>query len=144
MLPSAPRAAPTPDVNERIIAEPTPKEPTSEDVEDIPDSSLWVTGRLIFPDKVPLDESFTVVARGRRFGKDRKAPRQHRVEADSAGRFRIAFAEKTSTGLIGLEARYMYLQARVRVKPKKTVDEVELRPLLGGVIRGIDTPPRGR
>ncbi len=113
-LPSAPSAVAPDTTSEREVAVVAPEVPRVDVVSAIPDDSIWVEGRLFFPDKLPLDESFKIVASGRRFGSDRSSPRRHEVEPDPAGLFRDAFAKKTSTGTVGLEARYMYLLAKER------------------------------
>ncbi|MCB9913705.1 MAG: carboxypeptidase regulatory-like domain-containing protein [Planctomycetes bacterium] len=105
------------------------------------DDALWVAGRVVFPDRTPSDERLVLEARGRRFG-DADGPREHRVEVAHDGRFRVAFAPKTTKGWLRLEGRWLYLDEPLRLVPEDA-GEVVLEPHLGGVVRGTCAPPPG-
>lgn len=101
-------------------------------------NAVWVEGRVVFPAGTPLDERLELVADGKdipRFG-------DHRVKVASDGTFRVAFSKESSTGLLKLEGRYLYLEPPLRVAlPAKA--PVVLEPALGGCIEGRIVPPAG-
>ncbi len=109
----------------------------------IPGDAQWVEGRVIFPAGTPFDEQLSVEASGRRFTKDRKSPRRHKVDVESDGRFRVAFSAATKKGFIGMSGRFLYLEGKQKVDLKKQDGEVTLEPLLGGMIAGKLLLPPG-
>ena len=109
----------------------------------IPGDALWIEGRVIFPAGTPFDEQLSVEASGRRFTKDRKSPRRHKVDVESNGRFRVAFSAETKKGFIGLSGCFLYLEGKQKVDLKKQEGEVKLEPLLGGLIVGRLLLPPG-
>ena len=93
----------------------------------------WVEGRVVVPKDTPLDERVSVVARGRKL---EHGP-LHQVEVGGGGNFRVSFSERTRTGRLDLDARYLHLEDPVRVNVANPPAEgVTLEALLGGVLRG--------
>lgn len=111
----------------------------------IPDDAWWVEGVVRFPEDTPLGERVEVVAKGRRFGssKDPDSPREHRVLVDNNGRFRVAFSKSTRKGWISLEGRYLYLEERAKVEPRKFQGLLELEAQVGGRVLGQVRLPEG-
>lgn len=97
---------------------------------------LWVEGRVVIPPETPLDERAQVVANGKDFA---HGP-AHRADVAADGSFRAAFAESTKSGRLELEARYLYLDEPLKVKPAAG-KPVVLEPRLGGVLSGRVLPP---
>ncbi|HVS18572.1 MAG TPA: carboxypeptidase-like regulatory domain-containing protein, partial [Planctomycetota bacterium] len=98
----------------------------------------WVEGRVVFPPGTPADEELHVVA----YGRDLDDDGDHRARVERDGRFRVAFGERTRTGRLWLEGRYLLLREPVRW----TRDQVEpplLEPELGGRIEVRLLPPSG-
>lgn len=102
-------------------------------------NAKWVEGRVVFPAGTPSDEEVWVVADGRRFANKKL----HRAKVDEQGHFRIAFHPKSTSGRVGLEARYLYLPRRVPLDFDTPVGEVVLEPKLGGRIVGRLRFPAG-
>jgi hypothetical protein len=98
----------------------------------------WVEGRVILPPGTPADEELHVVADGKDFadGSD------HRARLGPDGSFRVAFSEKSRSGKIGIEARYLYLDEAVRWKRGRATPIV-LRPELGARLVVRLVPPAG-
>lgn len=92
----------------------------------------WIEGRVVFPEGTPADEVATVVARGKAF--KQSGSHVDRVAVGLDGRFRIAFADGTKRGSLKLEAKYLYLERNVSVKPASQSGEVLLEPELGGCV----------
>src|SRR5262249_51611067 len=99
----------------------------------------WVEGRVLFPPGTPADEKAVVVARGKKFADGGN----HRVEVAPDGRFRVAFSEKTLSGQLTLEARYVYLAKLGRWSAKEPDAPVTLEPVLGARIEGRLVLPAG-
>jgi hypothetical protein len=99
----------------------------------------WVQGRVVFPPGTPPDEELFVTADGRDFadGSD------HRVRVDRDGRFRVAFTEKSRTGRLKLEARYLYLEEPRSWSHNEKAGGIVLEPLLGGRIEARLSTPAG-
>jgi len=89
---------------------------------------------------LPLDEKVVVEARGRRFSKDKEAPREYRTQLEPDGSFEVAFAKSTRKGWVYLDARYLYLPKRASVDVRKFEGELVLEPALGGYITGQVEP----
>lgn len=110
----------------------------------IDDSELadatWIGGRVVWPEGTPLDEELWVVAKGRKF---EKRP-LHKVRVESDGRFRVAFAKKTKSATLALEAHYLYLPETMSVALATPPADLVLQPKLGGRVRGTCTVPLGR
>ncbi len=98
----------------------------------------WVEGRVRFPPGTPADEELFVVADGRDFehGAD------HRVQVERDGSFRVAFSQKTRSGWLGHEGRYLYLEERLRWKRADAAGPIVLAPELGGRVAGRLLPPK--
>jgi len=144
-LPVAAQVAP-PDAEGAPAATPGARAEVLDDEEAssaIPADAVWLEGRVVLPEETPHEDSIFVVARGRRLGEDRDAPREHRVRVDRHGRFRVAFAESTRKGWLGLESRYLYLPQRLRIEPKEHEGELVLEPRLGGRVVGAAHLPAG-
>lgn len=105
--------------------------------------SIWITGRIVFPDDTPEDELVTVIARGRNFAGKKNDPKLYKAQADANGRFRVAFAKGTKRGKLSIEAKYLYLEKSVRVVRKNFEQEVVLEPSLGGCIDVTVVPVSG-
>ena len=108
----------------------------------VPADAIWVEGRVIFPRDTPPDEHVRVVTRGRTFPGTKKR-RTHEVELAADGSFRAAFAPKTRTGYVRLEAHYLYLEKSVKVDARELPSEVLLEPQLGARVLLTVTPPAG-
>ncbi len=123
--------------------------PKRESPKDAPQASalaeeaLWVEGRVVLPEGLPMEAEFEVVARGRRFGSGKERSREHRVRPDSDGHFRVAFAPKTTKGSIDIEGQFLYLQEALSLDPNEESEDHLLEPLLGGIMRGQVAPPPG-
>jgi len=106
-------------------------------------NALWVEGTVVLPDGTPPDERIEVEARGKKFSNDAL----HSAEVGRDGKYRVAFAAGTRTGWLRLNGRYSYLREDCKVKlPTKAgaaIDPIELKPLLGGWIRGRVLLPLG-
>jgi len=106
-------------------------------------SSLWVEGKVRFPDGAPPDEKIVIEARGKKFSNDAL----HSVEVGRDGAYRVAFAPGTRTGWLRLKGRYSYLsedqKVRLPAKGAAALEPIELAPRLGGCIRGRVTLPLG-
>ena len=106
-------------------------------------NALWVEGTVVLPDGTPPDEKIEVEARGKKFSNDAL----HCAEVGRDGKYRVAFAAGTRTGWLRLKGRYSYLREDSKVKlPAKAgiaLDPIELKPLLGGWIRGRVLLPLG-
>jgi len=111
---------------------------------DRPRNALWVSGQVVLPPGVPFDEQMVVEAEGSAFPSDPNGRRHHRVRCDENGNFRVAFAPKTRYGRIGLVARYLYLDERVKVELFDPANHEGLRiePKLGGLVVAQVLPPR--
>jgi hypothetical protein len=108
-----------------------------------PSNAVWISGRVIFPDRMPDDGGeLMVTARGRRFG-DLDSRREHTVSVARDGTFRVAFSKETKKGWVDLRGRYLYMDERLRVDFAELPDEVVLEPSLGGVVRGVAKAPPG-
>ncbi len=138
-LAAAPKAEEAAEESRSSLA--TAKSEVVEQAFTLPSDAHWFDGRVVFPPELPMDESFEVEARGQRFGKGKGSPRKHTVRASQDGRFRIAFSKQTKKGWLSLRARYMYLEADVKIDVEKQAGEIVLEPLLGGVLRGVVAPP---
>lgn len=134
----APESAGEPDARREVVAE---------EAEEIArtkprSNAVWVTGRVVFPERMPNEiGEVTVTARGRRFGTSSR--REHAVTVERDGAFRVAFSESTKIGWLSLQGRYVYLSEKVRVDVDELPDEVVIEPEMGGVIRGRVAPPAG-
>ncbi|HEX6884303.1 MAG TPA: carboxypeptidase regulatory-like domain-containing protein, partial [Planctomycetota bacterium] len=120
-------------------SEPRPtREATSANADELA-RALWVEGRVLFPEGTPADEEVFVVAKGKDFadGSD------HRARVETNGTFRVAFQEKTRTGHLALEARYLYLERIQRWKADEAGTMVVLEPQLGARIAGRLVVPAG-
>src|SRR5689334_1729344 len=106
-------------------------------------NAFWVEGTVVLPDGTPPDEKLEVEARGKKFSNDAL----HSAEVGRDGKYRVAFAAGTRTGWLRLNGRYSYLREDAKVKlPGKggaALDPIELKPLLGGWIRGRVLLPLG-
>ena len=98
----------------------------------------WVEGRVTFPPGTPPDEELFVTADGRDF----EDGSNQRVRVGRDGSFRVAFSEKTRSGRLVLEGRYLYLPDVVRWKPDAP-QPVVLEPRLGGRILARIVAPSG-
>lgn len=138
----APEAVAEPlETKREVVPEPSAK-PTVLAELRVPDDAIWVKGRVIFPDGTPPDEHVRVVTRGKVFPGTKKV-RTHEVELSADGSFRAAFAPKTRTGYVRLEAHYLYLEKSVKVDARDLPDEVLLEPALGARLLLTLTPPAG-
>jgi hypothetical protein len=109
-----------------------------------PPDAIWLTGRVLFPDRMPNDMgAISVTARGRRFG-DLDSRREHSVEAQRDGSFRVALARETRKGWLEARGRYLYMDEKLQVDVDDLPPEILLEPKLGGVVRGLLRAPRGR
>jgi carboxypeptidase family protein len=102
-------------------------------------SAQWIEGRVVLPPGTPADEELFVTADGRDF----EGKRDHRVRVEPDGSFRVAFSEKTRSGRIELDARYLYLEEPFRWKRGEASGPLVLEPRLGGRIVGRLRPPPG-
>jgi hypothetical protein len=109
----------------------------------LPDDAIWIDGRVLLPEGTPPDEGLHVIASGRRFTSERKAPRKHIAPVEADGRFRVAFGAKTRKGFLTLEGRYLYLEGNQKVELGELEGEVVLGPSLGGVIAVVARLPEG-
>jgi protocatechuate 3,4-dioxygenase beta subunit len=94
--------------------------------------ALWVEGRVVIPEGTPVEEHVEIVADGHAF---EKRP-LYRSTLGPDGSFRVAFARPTFTGLLRLEARYLYLEHGRAIEPIRPPKNLVLEPKLGGVLRG--------
>jgi hypothetical protein len=99
----------------------------------------WLEGRLFFPEGTPLDEEAFVLARGRDF----EHGELWRARVGPDGHFRVAFSERTKTGWLALEARYLFLEENPRLKLAELPEAIVLEPVLGGRIAGRLRLPAG-
>ncbi len=106
-------------------------------------NAIWVEGKVLFPDGAPPDEKIVIEARGKKFSNDAL----HCADVERDGNYRVAFAQGTRTGWLRLKGRYSYLPEDQKVKlPAKAgapLDPIELKPLLGGWVRGRIELPLG-
>ena len=108
-----------------------------------PSNAVWLSGRVLFPERMPNDAGeMTVTARGRRFG-DRDSRREHTVDVARDGTFRVAFSTETKKGWVDLEGRYLYMDEKLKVDFAALPDEILLEPKLGGVVQGVAKAPPG-
>lgn len=107
----------------------------------VPEDSIWLEGRVVFPPDTPADEELRVVAWGRRFsGKGNR--HSYEMAPDPDGRFRVAFAEGTRTGRLRLAARYLYLKHGLSLKMRELPHGIVLEPLVGGHLSvRVNLPP---
>ncbi len=105
---------------------------------DIPADALWVEGRVEFPPDTPRDERAFVVAYGLKYGDSS----QHRFEVGADGRFRAAFAAGTKHPLVGLAARYLYIDKPANADATSVAAGLVLRPSLGACLRLTLAPSR--
>lgn len=110
---------------------------------DRPRDALWVTGQVVMPPGVPLDEQMVVEAEGSAFPSDPNGRRHHRVKCDENGYFRVAFAPRTRYGRIGLVARFVYMEERLKVELDDPANHKDLllEPKLGGMVVARVLPP---
>jgi len=105
-------------------------------------NAIWVSGRVVFPERMPNDiGEVSVTARGRRFGTSSR--REHTATVERDGAFRVAFSESTNIGWLSLEGRYVYLTEKVRVDIDEIPAEILIEPEMGGLVRGRVAPPVG-
>jgi protocatechuate 3,4-dioxygenase beta subunit len=100
--------------------------------------AIWVEGRVVFPEGTPFDERVEIVANGKDF------PRigDYRAKVANDGTFRVAFSKESKTGLLEVDARFLFLEPALRVKlPSKS--PVVLEPVLGGCVEGQIVLPAG-
>lgn len=107
----------------------------------VPDDSIWLEGRVVFPPDTPADEDLRVVAWGRRFpGEGNRIT--YEMAPDPDGRFRVAFSAGTRTGRLRLAARYLYLKHDLSLKLSELSDGIVLEPLVGGHLSvRVNLPP---
>jgi protocatechuate 3,4-dioxygenase beta subunit len=102
-------------------------------------NAFWVEGHVKFPEGTPVDERAVVVAVGKEFG----SKRLHRAVVEPDGKFKVAFSKATKKATLRLEARYLFLEESLPVKPETQPKDVELAARLGGAIRGKLAPTAG-
>ncbi|MFT7487410.1 MAG: hypothetical protein ACI9F9_003271, partial [Candidatus Paceibacteria bacterium] len=108
----------------------------------LPSNAVWITGRVIYPDRYPNDMGEVVVtAKGRKFGDSSR--REHSATVKNDGTFRVAFSKKTRKGWLSARGRYLYLPDRVALDLSKVPADLVLEPELGGVVRGSLRAPLG-
>lgn len=95
-------------------------------------NAFWVEGHVKFPDGTPVDERAVVVGVGKEFG----SKKLHRATVGPDGRFKVAFSKATKKATLRLEARYLFLEESLPVKPETQPKDVELVARLGGAVRG--------
>lgn len=100
--------------------------------------AVWVEGQVLFAPGTPADEAAFVLARGNKEFDDGSL---YRAPVAADGSFRVAFAERSKTGWLLLEARYGYLKENYRWK-KGSVHPL-LEPQLGGCLEGRVVAPAG-
>jgi len=110
---------------------------------DRPRDALWVSGQVVLPPGVPMDEAMVVEAEGAAFPSDPNGRRRHRAKCDENGNFRVAFAPRTRYGRIGLVARFVYLDERLKVElsDPENHNGLLIEPKLGGLAIVRVLPP---
>jgi protocatechuate 3,4-dioxygenase beta subunit len=100
--------------------------------------AIWVEGRVVLPPDVPLGEVVRVVADGKEF--DHRELHEDEVGGD--GTFRVAFAQKTRSGRLLVDAPHLYLEPPRALRMNRLPEEpIVLEPRLGGRITGFVRPP---
>lgn len=135
---TAPDVTP-PEEQSTAAAELAPREVVTTERDRELAAARWIEGRVLFPADTPAEERVRVIAKGRAF---EHGP-EHSVEVGPDGRFRVAFAPKTRTGRLSLEATWLYLEEPVKVSLAGAPAPVELEARLGGLVRGRIIPPPG-
>src|ERR1043165_978325 len=80
-------------------------DPASAEMDPELRDARWIEGRVVVPEGTPADEHVEIVADGDAF-----ATRPlYRASIEADGSFRVAFAPKTTMGVLLLRARYLYL-----------------------------------
>jgi len=106
-------------------------------------NAVWLPGRVVFPEQMPNDAGeATVTARGRRFS-EKSSRREHSVDVERDGSFRVAISKESRKAWVDLRGRYLYLDDRVRLDMEELPDELVLEPSLGGIVSGVVRAPRG-
>jgi len=123
---AAPSSALAPPADSTAAREAAPDAQTAE-----PANARWVEGRVVFPRGTPNDEEAFVLARETGLFSDHVY--RARVAAD--GRFRVAFDDEVSDGLLRLEARYLYLDPPGEWE-REQEEELVLEPQLGARVVG--------
>lgn len=101
----------------------------------VPSDAIWIEGRVIEPDGLPPGDQLYVSAKGKTY--DTKIRRKtHEVKVKPDGTFRVALAKGTRLGWLNVRSRFAYLEESYKVKPRDLEDEIILKPVLGGVLRG--------
>lgn len=114
-------AGPGPDSADAELSQPEPDEARAADAPVIPK----LTGRLVWAQATPADErAFVVLVAGER---------RLRAEVAESGAFEFELPSDLLDGVLGLEARYLYLERATRWKRSEGL-EVELRPEVGARI----------
>jgi protocatechuate 3,4-dioxygenase beta subunit len=110
-------------------------------------NAVWVSGRVLFPPKLPADGGeVELTARGRRFGGKKNlsdARREYVTRVEKDGTFRVAFAGETRKGWISVEGRYLYLPEKHKLDMRDLPPEVVIEPKLGGIVIGTVSLPAG-
>ncbi len=104
-------------------------------------NSIWVEGRVVFPNQTPADEQVTVIAVGKKFKGKKTDPKEYSAQVEPSGRFRVAFADGTRRGRLKLSGKYVYLESSLKLLMASLPDEVLLEPKLGGCIEVTLVPP---
>lgn len=130
---------------EEVAEEEGESEPVELSPREAPVSNaVWVSGRVVFPDRMPNDfDEVTVTARGRRFSEKDDSRREHTAVVDRDGAFRVAFSKDTKKGWLDVKGRYLYLPEKVRLEMDELPDEIVIEPEMGGVVTGVVKAPVG-
>ena len=102
----------------------------------------WIEGRVELPEGTPMDESLEVVARGKVFEWDRKGRREHRVEVQRDGTFRVAVSVDSKAANLRLYGKYCYLREPEAWRASSD-EEVVLEPRLGAAVDVFLQTPGG-
>ena len=106
---------------------------------------MWIAGRVKFPEDTPADEQVMVVARGKAFPKDPEGRREHEVELQADGRFRVAVSPETKVASLLIRGVYLHLDEPYiwKADSAETADDIVLEPLLGTMLEVQFLVPQG-
>ncbi len=98
--------------------------------------ALWIEGRVVFHEDTPPGEKLQIVARGRAFAKDSEGRREHVVQLEADGTFRVAVSPETKVARLVVLGDYLYLPQPYiwKAEEAQAGGEIVLVPALGTMI----------